>query len=182
MNVRTLCLAILHDGETTGYDIRKYSTEGDCSYFVEASYGSIYPALAKMEAEGLVTSRVEAQDGKPSKKVYAITSKGRSTFIDSLFEDLSDDVIRSEFLLFARFASELPAGLVRQRLNERIEKLDGEISQFEQMLEEREHKGDLWILNYGLNCLRVARDHLSTHMGELIDMAQPDDGATKAAE
>lgn len=182
MNVRTLCLAMLHDGESTGYDIRKNSTEGECSYFVEASYGSIYPALAKLEAEELVTSRVEVQDGKPSKKVYSITETGRRTFIDSLFEDLSDDVIRSEFLLFARFAPNLPAGLVHQRLIERIEKLDSEIEQFEDMRDEREHKGDLWILNYGLSCLRVAREYLSTHMGELVAMAQQDESAAKAAE
>lgn len=73
MNVRTICLSILYEGESTGYEIRKLSIEGEYSYFVDASYGSIYPALAKLEQDGLVTSRVEAQAGKPAKKIYAIT-------------------------------------------------------------------------------------------------------------
>ena len=44
MNVRTICLAILYDGEATGYEIRKLSVEGEYSYFIDASFGSIYPA------------------------------------------------------------------------------------------------------------------------------------------
>ena len=78
MNVRTVCLAILYDKEASGYEIRKLSVEGEYAYFIDASFGSIYPALAKLEAEGLVTSRVAQQDGRPAKKVYAITPAGRS--------------------------------------------------------------------------------------------------------
>ena len=80
MNVRTLCLAILYFGDATGYEIRKLSTEGKYSYFVEASYGAIYPALAKLEKDGLVTCRIEAVEGKPSRKVYSITDAGRNEF------------------------------------------------------------------------------------------------------
>ena len=69
MNVRTLCLSILYEGEATGYEIRRLCVEGECSYFIEASFGSIYPALAKLEDENLVTSRTEQQSGKPAKKV-----------------------------------------------------------------------------------------------------------------
>ena len=115
MNVKTICLAILYEGEATGYEIRKLSVEGDYSYFIDASFGSIYPALAKLEADNLVSSHVEQQDGKPAKKIYSITPAGRQAFIASLFENLGEDEYRSEFLLFARFASELPASLVQRR-------------------------------------------------------------------
>src|SRR5260221_12359481 len=101
MNVRTVCLAILYDGEATGYAIRQLLVEGEYSYFIDASFGSIYPALAKLDADGLVTSHVEQQDGKPAKKIYAVTAAGRRAFIQSLFEKLGDDEFRSEFLLFA---------------------------------------------------------------------------------
>ena len=60
MNVRTICLAILYDADSTGYEIRKLSTEGEYSYFIDASYGAIYPALAKLEADKLVTSHGRA--------------------------------------------------------------------------------------------------------------------------
>jgi PadR family transcriptional regulator AphA len=66
MNVSTLCLAILNFGEASGYDIRKMSTEGTFSHFVDASYGAIYPALERLESEGKVEQRMEQQVGKPA--------------------------------------------------------------------------------------------------------------------
>src|SRR5690606_30979542 len=177
MNVRTICLAILHDGEATGYEIRKLSVEGEFSYFIDASYGSIYPALAKLEAERLVTSRVEIQDGKPAKKIYSITAAGRSAFINSLFEKLGPDEFRSEFLLFARFASELPAALVEARLNERIEQIEAELAELDRLSEQHSHPGDAWVIDYGRACMVAARDYIHAHRGKLIALARAETGA-----
>ena len=183
MNVATLCLAILHEGETTGYEIRKSSTDGEYAYFVEASFGSIYPALARLEADGLVTSRVEQQEGRPAKKVYAITPLGRESFHASLFNKLDKDIYRSEFLLFARFASQLPASLVRARIEERLAEMDAEIEQIGKIHHQRGgNPGDQWVTNYGCECLKVAREHIKTHMEELIAMAKPDDTEPVAAQ
>lgn len=182
MNVKTLCLSILYEGEATGYEIRKLCVEGECSYFVEASYGSIYPALAKLETEGLVTSRVEQQDGKPAKKIYAITEQGRQAFIDSLFEKLGEDQFRSEFLLFARFVSELPASLVEQRLHERLEQLNRQIAELEKIADEHSHPADAWVISYGCACVGVARDYVAAHMDELVALARPEPHRAAAAE
>ena len=180
MNVRTICLAILYDGESTGYEIRKLSVEGEYSYFVDASYGSIYPALARLEAEKLVTSRVELQDGKPAKKIYAITPAGRTAFINSLFEKLGDDEFRSEFLLFARFASELPASLVEQRLNERLAQISETLAEFDRLCEDHTHPGDAWVIDFGRSCMVAARDYIEAHRGKLIALARPDSDAAAA--
>ncbi|VAW22281.1 Transcriptional regulator, PadR family [hydrothermal vent metagenome] len=182
MNVATLCLAILQSGETTGYEIRKMSTEGEYAYFVDASYGSIYPALARLQADGMVTCRIEQQTGRPAKKVYSITKKGRQTFHQSLFNELDDDVFRSEFLLFARFATDLPASLVKKRLNERIEAMNSEIKQLKDIQDDKTTDADKWVIDYGIKCLTVAREHVASHMNELIGLAQPDDIRPEAAE
>lgn len=181
MNVKTICLAILHDSDATGYEIRKLSTEGEYAYFVEASFGSIYPALARLEADGLVHSHVQQQEGRPAKKIYAITDAGRAAFRDSLFEDLGDDVYRSAFLLFARFAPELPAELVETRLYERLAKQDDAIAKLEELKTKHQSPEDDWVISYGITCISVARDYLATHMHELIALAQPNADA-KAAE
>ncbi len=183
MNVRSICLAILYDGEATGYEIRKLSVEGEYAHFIDASFGSIYPALAKLEADGLVTSHVEQQDGKPAKKIHAITGNGRQAFIQSLFEKLADDDFRSEFLLFARFASELPASLVEARLRERLASLETEMVDLGCLAEKNTtHPGDAWVISYGRACMAVARDYIRTHMGELIALARPDAAQADAAE
>ena len=182
MNVRTICLAILYDGDSTGYEIRKLSVEGEYAYFIDASFGSIYPALAKLEAEGLVTSHVEQQDGKPAKKIYAITETGRRAFINSLFEKLGDDEFRSQFLLFARFAAELPASLVETRLKERLKTLDDALGELDGLICEQHHPADAWVISYGRTCMAVARDYIEAHMGELIALARPDSATAQAAE
>jgi PadR family transcriptional regulator AphA len=182
MNVRTLCLSILYDDESTGYDIRRLCVEGECAYFVDASYGSIYPALAKLETDRLVTSRVEQQQGKPAKKIYAITDTGRQTFISSLFENLGDDEYRSEFLLFARFASELPAALVEQRLKERVRMIGDQIAELDKLAAQHSHPGDAWVIRYGRTCLGIAQEYIHTHMHELVALARPDTSGVAAAE
>jgi len=182
MNVRTICLAILYDGEATGYEIRKLSVEGEYSYFIDASYGSIYPALARLETEKLVTSRVEVQDGKPAKKIYSITPLGRSAFIHSLFEKLGEDEFRSEFLLFLRFATELPQSLVEQRLSERLTEVDATLADFDRLKQQHAHPGDAWVIDYGRTCMQAARDYIAAHRGELIALARPDTGEAAAAE
>ncbi|MDB5507248.1 MAG: PadR family transcriptional regulator [Devosia sp.] len=172
MNVKTLCLSILYEGEATGYEIRRLSVEGECSYFVEASFGSIYPALAKLELEQLVTSRVEQQDGKPAKKVYAITDAGRAAFIDALHEPLSEEVFRSPFLLFARFAHLLPAEIVRARVEEHLSRIgDGKQHMVSALEKHGAHAPDAWVIRYGLATIEAAEKHLKSHMSELIAMA-----------
>ncbi|WP_196259105.1 PadR family transcriptional regulator [Pelagibacterium limicola] len=191
MNVRTLCLSILYAQEASGYEIRKMCTEGECSYFVEASFGSIYPALAKLEDEGLVTSRVEHQAGKPSKKIYAITESGRAAFVDALHEPVGEDVYRSPFLLFVRFSHLLPAELVRSRIAEKLRQMDDEIAELKEMDKELKsppadaaptHANDAWVLRYGIAVLELARSHLSDHMDELIASAEATERSAAAAE
>lgn len=173
MNVRTLCLSILYDEEASGYDIRRMCTEGNFAYFVEASYGSIYPALARLEDEGLVASRTEQQPGKPSRKVYSITETGKAAFAAELAEPLGEDMFRSPFLLFARFAHILPRELVEQRCNEFLERSVESRKKLEQAPKEHScNAADMWVINYGRAVLEVAEQHFRTHMHELITMAR----------
>lgn len=173
MNVRTLCLSILYEGDATGYEIRRLCVEGECAYFVEASFGSIYPALAKLENDGLVTSLTQQQSGKPAKKVYSITEAGRAAFAEQLAGPLDDDMFRSPFLLFARFAHILPRDLVETRANEFLERtIDGHRKLEEAFAERGSNASDTWVINYGRAMMEVAERHMRSHMHELITLAR----------
>jgi PadR family transcriptional regulator, regulatory protein AphA len=173
MNVRTLCLSILYEGEATGYEIRRLCTDGECSYFIEASFGSIYPALAKLEDDGLVTSRIEPQDGKPAKKVYSITQAGRQAFANELAEPLGEDMFRSPFLLFARFAHILPRELVEQRAQEFLDRTVEKRKHLDEAMgEHASNAADSWVINYGRAIMDVAEQHMRAHMHELITLAR----------
>jgi DNA-binding PadR family transcriptional regulator len=183
MNVRTVCLSILYGGDATGYEIRRLCVEGECSYFVEASFGSIYPALAKLEDDGLVSSHVEQQDGKPSKKIYSITEAGRAAFTQALLEPLGEEVFRSPFLLFARFAHLLPADLVETRLNEQLQRtIDKKKLLNDVLCEGTVSASDKWVVDYGLSIMEVAERHMRNHMTDLITLARAEPAKKDAAE
>jgi hypothetical protein len=95
---------------------------------------------------------------------------------------LGEDEFRSEFLLFLRFASELPASLVELRLNERLEELDRVCADFDRLKKEHTHPGDAWVIEYGRTCMQAARNYIQAHRGELIALARPDTGSAAAAE
>jgi PadR family transcriptional regulator AphA len=181
MNVRTLCLSILYEGESTGYEIRRLCVEGECAYFIEASFGSIYPALAKLEDDKLVTSRTEQQDGKPAKKVYSITEAGRAAFVHELAQPLGEDMFRSPFLLFARFAHILPAALVEERANEFLQSTLDKRKHLEDAAAKRScNASDTWVIDYGRAIMELAERHMRSHMHELITLARAEPGKDAA--
>lgn len=178
MNVRTICLALLFQEDATGYEIRKQSTEGRFSHFVVASYGSIYPALNKLESEGLVVSREEIQPGRPAKKVYSITDAGRQAYIDMLSAPPAADVFRSEFLLIAANAALVGPELMAQRIDERLVALQEEITRIEQAGMECAHAPSRWVAEYGLFCFSASISYLEQNRERLIALAKDAENAS----
>ncbi len=70
MTLQHLVLQKLHEQPQTGYSLRK---EMGQSTGQQPSFGSIYPILERLAAEGMVSVK---EDGR--KKVYSITIKGRA--------------------------------------------------------------------------------------------------------
>ncbi|HEY2419769.1 MAG TPA: PadR family transcriptional regulator [Neobacillus sp.] len=107
MNMQDVILGFLYDEPMSGYDI-KQMMENSVSYFFDASFGAIYPALRKMEKDGLVEKHVVQQDGKPNKNLFAITETGKEQFRQYLNSPVAPTIMRSDLLIrifFARFTS-----------------------------------------------------------------------------
>lgn len=121
MDVRTVCLGVLTLGNATGYEIRKMFEEGPFQHFTDAGFGSIYPALNKLHAEGLVTCEQLSQSGRPDKKIYSITGEGRESFATAICLPPGADKFRSDFLLGMFFEHFLPRTLAAAAVDERIE-------------------------------------------------------------
>lgn len=114
MDVKTLCLGVLSLGDASGYEIRRVFEKGPFSHFHQASYGSIYPALSKLLDAGHVTCTIEAQDGRPDKKVYAMTETGLKQLRGALLKTPDQDKFRSETLFMLFFADQLDDGHLTQ--------------------------------------------------------------------
>ncbi|SDE50886.1 PadR family transcriptional regulator [Rhodospira trueperi] len=120
LDSKTLCLGALDAGFNTGYDIRKAFENGPFQHYQSLSYGSIYPALNALLAEGLVTCRPHSQDGRPDKKVYTITEAGRSALRAALLQPLEFDRLRSGFMFALSFAHRMAPGELSRLLDDYI--------------------------------------------------------------
>src|SRR5271168_4952599 len=91
-HLETLALSALRHGEAHGFEILRRLEEAG-SGALKLKEGSLYPALYRMEAAGLIKGAWE--DGAstrrgPRRRIYRLTQKGRRRF----------DVARSEFQQF----------------------------------------------------------------------------------
>lgn len=125
-------LGLLEDRELHGYEIRRQLRDG-LGLLANVSFGSIYPALARLEAAGAVEAvsspageppaapptgslsgeravlrarRHPGARGRRSRKVYRITDAGRHTFAELLAGGGTDDA--RSFGLRLAFARHLP--------------------------------------------------------------------------
>ena len=104
-----------------GYELRHY-----LSFIVghiwQLSYGTLYPALRRLEKRGELTKQT-IRDGKgPAKHVYALTAQGERTFLAMMREvasptEISDPHKFTLRLIFFRYLDrETREGLMAQRL------------------------------------------------------------------
>jgi DNA-binding PadR family transcriptional regulator len=98
MSLRIALLGLLtFSGPASGYDLTK-AFERSINYVWQAGHSQIYPELAKMAADGLIT--VEAQ-GTRGRKIYTITAEGSGELRRWLTERRPSAPVRSEGLLQA---------------------------------------------------------------------------------
>lgn len=168
MNVRTLCLGILSAGEASGYEIKKAIEDGMFSHFIDASFGSIYPALTQLAGEGLVTVRAEEQTGKPDKKVYAITSAGRSALARSIAVLPAKDKYKSEFLFQMLLQQFLTPELMLAAVEKQLGDLNADLARIaECKCSEQPHAGARFVADYGEAVLTAAVKCLNQKRSEL---------------
>jgi DNA-binding PadR family transcriptional regulator len=91
-DLRLYLLNLLDEGPRHGYDIMQALSDRTGGTYTPSA-GTIYPRLAKLEEEGLVTKRI---DGR--KTVYEITERGRAEVaarsgeLEGIQADLADSV------------------------------------------------------------------------------------------
>ncbi|GAC1470133.1 MAG: transcriptional regulator PadR [Ktedonobacteraceae bacterium] len=101
MTITTLgyaLLGLLAREPCSGYDLGR-QMKAPVGFYWHARYSQIYPELAKLEAAGLVTFEVVAQQDLPAKKVYTITEKGREVLIAWITAPIDPPALRDELLL-----------------------------------------------------------------------------------
>lgn len=172
MDVKTLCLGVLTEGDRTGYEIKQHF-EDAFSHFFGAGFGSIYPALAELTRQGLVTCQSIEQDKRPDKKVYSLTPAGRQALIEDLGTTPPRHKVRSEFLVLVYFAHLLPPERVERIIEEMLAQWEPAVLGINACLEERARQapvspGMRFAAGYGRAVLGAAMAYVRAHKGELV--------------
>lgn len=89
--LRLLLLHVLADQDGYGYAVVSRLREAG---FDELAEGTVYPALTRLEAAGLLTSYLQPSSSGPARKYYTISDEGRSELARGrhAWEDLSSAV------------------------------------------------------------------------------------------
>ncbi|MEM9601298.1 MAG: PadR family transcriptional regulator [Pseudomonadota bacterium] len=173
MNIKHLCLAVLHVGDASGYEIRKVLAE-ELANFQEVSFGALYPALRKLVDEGLATNRTVAQSGVPDKKVYAITDAGRAQFIDTLSEAPANHQIRSTFLMQLVFADVLAPERLRALMQERLDAFERDLAKIDEFVDCSDQFSRESRERVARFCSGALRTHCATLRDEIARLDSPE--------
>jgi PadR family transcriptional regulator AphA len=90
-NLRYAVLGLVgaRDSGVHGYQL-KGELEALCNEFWEVNFGRLYRALDLLDQAGDLQVEAELQDGRPNRKVYRITEKGKQTLDDWLLQPVSE--------------------------------------------------------------------------------------------
>ncbi|MFC3803081.1 helix-turn-helix transcriptional regulator [Cohnella sp. GCM10012308] len=132
MNSQDVILGLLHRGPLSGYEI-KQKLEMPLSFFFDASFGTIYPTLAKMEAMGYIVKESIVQEGRPNKNVYSLTSDGRTQFEHYLHAPVEKDSYRSDFLVRMFFGEYSDEETLADWIRDEIRKAETAAGQLDRM-------------------------------------------------
>ncbi|MNS23966.1 Transcriptional regulator PadR-like family protein [compost metagenome] len=98
MSLRYAILGLLARERLTGYDLTK-RFDTSIGFFWSAKHSQIYPELAALTKENMVTFEVVTQTSKPNKKVYTITDEGRSELARWVAEPADKRTVKDPLML-----------------------------------------------------------------------------------
>ena len=160
MDSKTLCLAVLMQGDASGYEIKKTLEESPFSHFQELSFGSIYPALNRLTDEGLVSFHEMAQDKRPDKKVYSVTEAGRQALVAALTIEPGPDRYRSDFLFVLFMGGLLPGPHLAKVIDQRIAFYEEKIESMSACDQSGLCSGPGYVHGFGLAVYNAALEYL----------------------
>ncbi len=172
MDAKTLCLAVLSQGDASGYEIRKAVEEGPFGHIQDIGYSSIYPALSRLLDDGLVSVTEYAQEGRPDKKVYRLTADGRMALLGALQEPTVPDKTRSDFLFRMLFADILPPSVVEQMIDSRLGDIESNIERMENRAAGGfDTAGEAFLNGFAIAVQRAMAEYIDDNRYQLVGSA-----------
>ncbi|MFS0647428.1 PadR family transcriptional regulator [Siminovitchia sp. 179-K 8D1 HS] len=169
-------LGILTTECKSGYAIKQLIDQS-LNHFWKISYGQIYPTLKLIVEEELATVHISSQEGKPDRKEYHLTQKGKIVLKDWLEKPVEQiPVERNEILLklfFGRHRSKENTLLHLEEYKRKLEERYETYSRIEQMISTNKHDKEdarywLFTLDYGKRITMAAIEWCDETMEQFL--------------
>jgi PadR family transcriptional regulator AphA len=175
---RHFILGLLAQQPMTGYDIKRVLKR--LSWLVGSlSFGSLYPALHALKEDGLVTVDVDAQEDRPSRKIYSLTQSGRQALEEWVNQPTRSNPSMKAFVMRLMLADNFSqAGLITQ-LHQRRAQVATQRAALEQRGAAPDYKVNLGrrlALDYGLALADTELDWLDSVLDRLFEEPLPMEG------
>jgi DNA-binding PadR family transcriptional regulator len=118
--VEVVVLGLLAEGPVHGYDLIERARSRSMDLWAEVGKASIYQALHRLEARGLITGKAQEGSDGPDRRVYRVTGSGRRRLRAGLAERFGEpSPYATDGGLSLGFVHLLPAGDARRGLDGR---------------------------------------------------------------
>lgn len=128
MTLEHAILGFLDRGPMTGYDLKTRCFDEAVGHLWTADQAQVYRTLERLSRQGLVRSRAVPQRGKPDRRVFTITTKGRAELMAWLRRAPALPPLRDPLLVQLSLSAELPddelIALLEQARNAYQKRLD----------------------------------------------------------
>jgi len=125
-------LGLLTIEPMSGYDLGRM-VRASIGHIWSESYGQIYPNLKRLAAQGLVECKTEKHKGRPDRRVYSITRKGREQLARWLAVPPQPEIPRNEMLLKLFFGSQVPTQILIGNVERMVEEHRALLEKFQRV-------------------------------------------------
>jgi DNA-binding PadR family transcriptional regulator len=117
MTLENAILGFLEREPMTGYDLKTRCFDAAAGHVWTADQAQVYRTLERLSAHGLVRSRLIPQRGKPDRRVFRITTKGRNALLAWLRGPQAASPVRDPLLMRVLMAADLTDGEITDLLS-----------------------------------------------------------------
>ncbi len=172
-------LGFLSRKPMSAYEIKTTLEQGSTRHFWRESFGQLYPALKRMEDEGLVRGEDDPTAGGRPRRVYEITDAGMRAFVAWLGEQAAPEPVRQELLLKLYFGRLCGPAVCRNQVQTLRAESESLLESYEAIAETLEDKWrdhpdmPYWrmTLRFGISRCEATRDWCVETLVELDKLA-----------
>jgi PadR family transcriptional regulator, regulatory protein AphA len=146
MSLEHAILGFLAGGPMTGYDLKTRGFDDEAGHLWTADQAQVYRTLERLAERGLARSKLVPQRGKPDRKLFTITTRGRDALAAWLRSPAEAASWRDPFLLHLFFSGALPDDALLDLL---AQARDGHQSRLEHLRIDVTRGVDEWVASTG---------------------------------